>query len=592
MVALSHTDANQDYTSMEYALLPNSDGNLYVFESGVNRGVVSTYTTADVFRVAVEGGVVKYRKNGILVYTSTVAPTYPLLADVGLYHNGGTLSNVVLKGNLGGTITENVSWTNVVGATAAGNSLTKTGSTAWGNSGASSIRSIVSGDGYVEFKVTSLLTGMVALSHTDANQDYTSMEFALLPNSDGNLYVFESGVNRGVVSSYTTADVFRVAVEGGVVKYRKNGTVVYISTVAPTYPLLADTGLYHNGGTFSNVAISGNLVGSTTTNINWLVTDHLGTPRMIVDQTGALANVKRRDYLPFGEELFAGVGARTTAQGYSLADGVRQQFTSKERDVETGLDYFSNRYYHSIPGRFMSADPIPMTSQRPSDPQRLNLYAYVRGNPLVNIDPNGLDLEVTGSEAKRYVDDLEKATKLKLKLDSKTGQVSIVKEGKTLSKEAQRIKTIIGDTHNTVHIEAIRDSAGTNQVVVGRFEGGGRQTLDYADIDKLGKQTGGTTPQSVVIHETTEAYEGLINPQSLSATSLFQQLKPAHTAAVEYENSYRRGQGLGERIDSNQVIVTQGNQTLVVIDYTTHIERFVVDNNTQQIKSVQVIKKQ
>ena len=87
-----------------------------------------------------------------------------------------------------------------VGSTASGNSLTKTASTAWGNAGASSTRSIVSGDGYVEFKVTSLLTGMVALSHTDANQDYTSMEFALLPNSDGNLYVFESGVNRGIVS--------------------------------------------------------------------------------------------------------------------------------------------------------------------------------------------------------------------------------------------------------------------------------------------------------------------------------------------------------------------------------------------------------
>ena len=41
-------------------------------------------------------------------------------------------------------------------------------------------------------------------------------------------------------------------------------------------------------------------------NINWLVTDHLGTPRMVIDQTGTLANIKRHDYLPFGEELFAG----------------------------------------------------------------------------------------------------------------------------------------------------------------------------------------------------------------------------------------------------------------------------------------------
>ena len=87
-------------------------------------------------------------------------------------------------------------------------------------------------------------------------------------------------------------------------------------------------------------------------NINWLVTDHLGTPRIVIDQTGTLANIKRHDYLPFGEELFAGSGGRTVGMGYAGGDGVRQQFTSKERDVETGLDYFLARYYSSSQGRF------------------------------------------------------------------------------------------------------------------------------------------------------------------------------------------------------------------------------------------------
>jgi hypothetical protein len=89
-----------------------------------------------------------------------------------------------------------------------------------------------------------------------------------------------------------------------------------------------------------------------TANLNWLVTDQLGTPRMIFDQSGTLANVKRHDYLPFGEDLSAGIGGRTSAQGYDAADGVRQKFTSKERDNETGLDYFINRYYSSTQGRF------------------------------------------------------------------------------------------------------------------------------------------------------------------------------------------------------------------------------------------------
>ncbi|HEX2270746.1 MAG TPA: hypothetical protein VHH35_14465, partial [Pyrinomonadaceae bacterium] len=44
----------------------------------------------------------------------------------------------------------------------------------------------------------------------------------------------------------------------------------------------------------------------------------------------------RHDYLPFGEELFAPAGGRSAAMGYSGGDAVRQQFTQKERDVETG----------------------------------------------------------------------------------------------------------------------------------------------------------------------------------------------------------------------------------------------------------------
>src|SRR3569832_101580 len=110
-------------------------------------------------------------------------------------------------------------------------------------------------------------------------------------------------------------------------------------------------------------------------NINWLVTDHLGTPRMILDQTGALANVKRHDYLPFGEELFAGMGGRTVTQGYA-GDGVRQQFTSKERDGETGMDYFGYRYYAPIQGRWTGVDPIIDFKRNGTEPQAWNMYQY------------------------------------------------------------------------------------------------------------------------------------------------------------------------------------------------------------------------
>src|SRR5205814_7043328 len=94
-------------------------------------------------------------------------------------------------------------------------------------------------------------------------------------------------------------------------------------------------------------------------------------------------------YLPFGEELAAGTGGRTTAQGYSVGDGIRQKFTDKERDAETGLDYFGERYYASTMGRFTSVDPLG-ASARLSNPQSMNRYVFVLNNPLRYVDPDGL----------------------------------------------------------------------------------------------------------------------------------------------------------------------------------------------------------
>lgn len=66
-------------------------------------------------------------------------------------------------------------------------------------------------------------------------------------------------------------------------------------------------------------------------------------------------------------------------------------FTGKERDTESGNDYFGARYYGSSMGRFLSPDPVFISAQRLMDPQSLNLYSYVRNNPLGLTDDSGLD---------------------------------------------------------------------------------------------------------------------------------------------------------------------------------------------------------
>jgi RHS repeat-associated protein len=65
--------------------------------------------------------------------------------------------------------------------------------------------------------------------------------------------------------------------------------------------------------------------------------------------------------------------------------------TGKERDAESGNDYFGARYYASTMGRFMSPDPIIMNELRMINPQRWNKYAYVINNPLILTDPTGKD---------------------------------------------------------------------------------------------------------------------------------------------------------------------------------------------------------
>jgi RHS repeat-associated protein len=149
--------------------------------------------------------------------------------------------------------------------------------------------------------------------------------------------------------------------------------------------------------------------------LHWLVTDQLGTPRMMFDQSGSLANVSRHDYLPFGEELFANTGGRAPALGYTNGDGARQKFTLKERDNETGLDYFGARYYSSNQGRFTGVDPYNIILEKQADehsavatrqflrylgePQNWNRYVYVANNPLKYIDPDGEEIRFSNADS-------------------------------------------------------------------------------------------------------------------------------------------------------------------------------------------------
>lgn len=142
--------------------------------------------------------------------------------------------------------------------------------------------------------------------------------------------------------------------------------------------------VYDSGGNL--VAEYSTVLASTNdAKVNYLTSDHLGSPRINTDANGNI--ISRHDYLPFGEEI-DGTGGRTTGLNDG-DDSVRKQFTGYERDSETDLDFAQARFYACILGRFQSADPVAFESDRLTDPQKINLYVYVRNNPLLLIDPSG-----------------------------------------------------------------------------------------------------------------------------------------------------------------------------------------------------------
>jgi len=145
----------------------------------------------------------------------------------------------------------------------------------------------------------------------------------------------------------------------------------------------------------SNIWAGGKLVATyDTKGIHYELTDPLGTKRVQVNALGQVDETCTS--LPFGNDMGNSPSVNCVQPGNALGtgdDATEHHFTGKERDTESGNDYFGARYYASTMGRFMSPDwsakvaPIPYAKL--DNPQTLNLYVYLRNNPLAGVDADG-----------------------------------------------------------------------------------------------------------------------------------------------------------------------------------------------------------
>jgi RHS repeat-associated protein len=127
--------------------------------------------------------------------------------------------------------------------------------------------------------------------------------------------------------------------------------------------------------------------------LHFALTDPLGTKRVQVSPLGA-AELDCLS-LPFGNNIGNSPVSDCIQMPGSAgaADATEHQFTGKERDSESGNDYFGKRYYASSMGRWMSPDLVNVTEERMMNPANtLNKYAYAADNPLKFVDPDGQDI--------------------------------------------------------------------------------------------------------------------------------------------------------------------------------------------------------
>lgn len=354
MVGLSNNNPDANFTSIEYAWQLRSNGQLRIRENGAFRGDFGPYTSGDTFGVHVEAGVVKYYQNGTLRYISAVSPVFPLIADVSIQDEGGTVTNaLIINGNVGNFVTiaenagasasyewfingvsvgnndslytntglsdgdtitvnvipaiggcsstnsyttqpvvisqiddptfgvfyaqneaattscqeaiESITWTDIVNLEAVGNNLEKIqgGSNNW-NAGAASFNQVFD-NGRLQFEAGETNEDRaIGLSFDNPSANLNTIDYAWNLRSNGQLRIYENGALRGDFGPYASGDTFSIRVDNGSVGYYQNGTLIYLSTVAPTLPLIADVSINDEGGTVTHALIINGNTGTFT----------------------------------------------------------------------------------------------------------------------------------------------------------------------------------------------------------------------------------------------------------------------------------------------------------------------------------------
>jgi len=248
------TSTSTDPALINFAFSFWPNGAWDVRESG-NYQTEGTFVAGDVFRVALESGVVKYYKNGGLVHVSGATPPASAMGlDATLFDIGAKVMNAVVSGGQSGQ-EQPVSWVSVIHASAPANTITKDGGCDnCPDAGGVSAQQVSAPGSFVQFapvvNATAGPSAGVGLTMTlgaptlSTQYDY---QFSIWPTSSWLIYEHGTYKTEGAWSPGST---FKIAIEAGpVVKYYVNSTLVYTSLAPPS-------GSYSLAATILNLGVS------------------------------------------------------------------------------------------------------------------------------------------------------------------------------------------------------------------------------------------------------------------------------------------------------------------------------------------------
>jgi RHS repeat-associated protein len=255
--------------------------------------------------------------------------------------------------------------------------------------------------------------------------------------------------------------------------------------------------------------------------LHFYLTDPLGSRRVQTNYAGVLEQTCQS--LPFGDWETC------------TPSPTEHLFTGKERDQESGNDYFGARYYASTMGRFLSPDPL-LNSGRPDDPQTWNRYSYTLNNPLRYTDPLGLyvwgscayDAEKCKADQQRFRDSITTAQKALNGLKPGSDEAKQLK--KTLDKLGEEgkgnIKINFGDAGKTDGESNLGRTVG-NSVTI-NYDAVDSETSGY----HLSASESAALDAGVTTHEGTHAGGG---PSILGLLGMHGEHAAYFTESVTYQ---------------------------------------------------------